>query len=109
MAQVGAEIFRRLINYTYRSSLVVTGDFLDLFKVSNIIISLMDNIKLLLIFILLLSHSFLFFTFYSLINICMVLFLFNNVCIFIVMTMYSYCMFMYGYPDLGFSVLFPQL
>ena len=25
------------------------------------------------------------------------------------MSMYSYCMFMYGYPDLGFSVLFPQL
>jgi hypothetical protein len=25
------------------------------------------------------------------------------------MTMYSQCMFMYGYPDWGFSVLFPQL
>jgi len=25
------------------------------------------------------------------------------------MNMYSYCMFMYGYPDWGFSVLFPQL
>jgi len=25
------------------------------------------------------------------------------------MTMYLYCMFMYGYPDSGFSVLFPQL
>jgi len=28
---------------------------------------------------------------------------------FIVMTMYSYYVFMYGYSDLGFSVLFPQL
>jgi len=25
------------------------------------------------------------------------------------MTMYSHCMFMYDYPDWGFSVLFPQL
>jgi len=25
------------------------------------------------------------------------------------MTMYSYCMFRYGYPDWGFSVLFSQL
>jgi hypothetical protein len=25
------------------------------------------------------------------------------------MTMYSHCMFMYDYPDRGFSVLFPQL
>ena len=32
-----------------------------------------------------------------------------KLCIFIVMTMYSYCIFMYDYPDWGFSVLFPQL
>jgi hypothetical protein len=25
------------------------------------------------------------------------------------MIVYSYCMFMYGYPDWGFSLLFPQL
>jgi len=43
-------------------------------------------------------------------NVYMVLFLFDNViCIFIVMSMYSHCMFMYNYPDWGFSVLFPQL
>jgi len=28
---------------------------------------------------------------------------------FIVIPMYSYCTFMYGYPDWGFSVLFPRL
>jgi hypothetical protein len=50
-------------------------------KVSYIIRRLMDNIKLLLICILrvLLSHSFIFFRFYFLINVYMVLFLFNNV------------------------------
>jgi hypothetical protein len=32
-----------------------------------------------------------------------------NLCIFIVMNMYSHCVFMYNYPDWDFSVLFPQL
>ena len=48
-------------------------------KVSNIIRRLMDNMKLLLICILLLSHSFILFRFYFFINVYMVLFLFNNV------------------------------
>ena len=50
-------------------------------KVSNIIRRLMDNMKLLLICILrvLLSHSFIFFRIYFFINVCMVLFLFDNV------------------------------
>jgi hypothetical protein len=45
------------------------------------------------------------------INVYMVLFLFNTVilCIFIVTSMYSYCMFMYDYPDWGFFMLFSQL
>ena len=73
-------------------------------KVSNIIRRLMDNMKLLLICILrvLLSHSFIFFRLYFLsiyiyIYIYMVLFLFDNVIyvFFIVMTIYSHCMFMY--------------
>jgi len=63
----------------------------------------MDNMKLLLVCTLrvLLSHSFIFFRFYFFINVYMVLFLFDNVIyvFFIVMTMYSHCMFMYGYPD----------
>jgi len=29
--------------------------------------------------------------------------------LFLLYVYYSYCMFMYGYPDWGFSVLFPQL
>ena len=48
-------------------------------KVSNVIRRLMDNMKLLLICILLLPHSFIFFRFYFFINVYMVLFLFNNV------------------------------
>jgi len=48
-------------------------------KVSNIIRRLMDNMKLLLICILLLSRSFIFFRFYIFINVYMVVFLFNNV------------------------------
>ena len=48
-------------------------------KVSNIIRRLMDNIKLRLICILLLPHSFIFFRFYFLSMYYMVLFLFNNV------------------------------
>jgi len=50
-------------------------------KLSNIIRRLMDNMKLLLICILLvlLSQSFIFFRFYYFINVYMVLFLFNNV------------------------------
>jgi len=40
-------------------------------KVSNIIRRLMDNMKLLLICILLLSHSFIFFRFYFFINVYM--------------------------------------
>ena len=47
-------------------------------KVSNIIRRLMDNMKLLLICILILSHSVIFFRFYF-ISVRMVLFLFNNV------------------------------
>ena len=72
-------------------------------KVSNIIRRLMANIKLLLICILrvLLSHSFIFFKFYFFIDVCMALFLFDNVIyvFFVAMTVYSYCMFMYDYPD----------
>ena len=48
-------------------------------KVTNIIKRLMDNMKLLLICILLLSHSFIFFTFYFVIDVYMVSLLFNNV------------------------------
>ena len=48
-------------------------------KVSNIIRRLMDNMKLLLICILLLSHSFIFFRFHFFVNVYMVSFLFNNV------------------------------
>ena len=47
-------------------------------KVSNIIRRLMDNKKLLLICILLLSHSVIFFS-SNFINVYMVLFLFDNV------------------------------
>jgi len=72
-------------------------------KVSNIIRRLMDNMKLLLICIVrvLLSHSFIFFRFYFCINVFIILFLFDNVIyvFFIVMTLYSHCMFMYDYPD----------
>jgi hypothetical protein len=61
----------------------------------------MDNMKLLLICILrvLLSQ-------YFFINAYVVLFLFNNVID--VFLLYD-CMFMYDYPDWGFSVLFPLL
>jgi hypothetical protein len=63
----------------------------------------MDNMKLLLICILrvLLSYSFKFFKLYFFINVYVVSFLFDNVIYvsFIVMTMYSHCMFMYDYPD----------
>ena len=69
-------------------------------KVSNIIRRLMDNMKLLLICILrvLLSHSLIFFRFYFLsmyiwFYSCLVMYSF------IVMNMYSYCMFMSDYPD----------
>jgi len=50
------------------------------YKVSNIIRRLIDHTKLLLICILLLSHSFIFFKFYFFYQfIYIVLFLFNNV------------------------------
>ena len=70
-------------------------------EVSNIIRRLMDNMKLLLICVLLLSHFFHILYILFFINVYMVLFLFNIVifCIFIVMSMHSYCMFIYGYPD----------
>ena len=48
-------------------------------QVSSIIRRLMDNMKLLLICFLLLSHSLIFFRLYFFINVYMVLFLFNNV------------------------------
>ena len=61
-------------------------------KVSNIISRLMENMKLLLICILLLSHSFIFFRFYFLINAYMVLFLCNNV----IYVFYCYdCVFLF--------------
>jgi len=65
-------------------------------KVSNIIGRHIDNMKLLLICILLLSHSFIFFRFYfyQCIFGC-ILVLYCNLCIFIVMSTYSYRMFMY--------------
>jgi hypothetical protein len=47
-------------------------------KVSNIIRRLMDNMKLLLMCILLLLHSFIFFRSYVFINVYMVLFQFNT-------------------------------
>ena len=53
-------------------------------KVSNIIRRLMDNMKWLLIYILLLSHSFIILSVLFFINVYMVLFLFNNI-------MYFYC------------------
>jgi hypothetical protein len=70
-------------------------------KVSNIIRRLMDNMKLLLICILRVISPQYFF-----IDVYVVLFLFNDVIY--VFLLYD-CMFMYGYPDWGFSVLFPQL
>jgi len=60
-------------------------------KVSNIIRRHTDNRKLLLICILLISHSLIFFRFYFL-SICGCIPVSNcNLCIFIVMSMYSYC------------------
>jgi len=102
-------------------------------KVSNIIRRHVDNRKLLLICILLLSHSLIFFRF--LFYQYMVVFLFNilqfihfywkRLCILIVvyvflllvyvflsLSMYSFCclcILRCGYPDWGFSVLFSQL
>jgi hypothetical protein len=62
-------------------------------KVSNIIRRHTDNMKLLLMCILLLSHSFLF-------NVYMVVFLFNTVIyvfllLCLIVRLYTYCMFMY--------------
>jgi len=48
-------------------------------KVCNISRRHIDNMKLLLICILILSHSFIFFRFYYLFNVYMVVFLFNTV------------------------------
>jgi hypothetical protein len=63
-------------------------------KVSNIIRRHTDNIGLLLIYILVLSHSFIF-------NVYMVVFLFNTVIYVFIVCLYIHCMFMYpfGYPD----------
>jgi hypothetical protein len=58
-------------------------------KVSNIIGRLIDNMKLLLICTLLLSHSFIFFRFYFFMNVYKVLFLLNIV---IYVFLLSYCM-----------------
>jgi hypothetical protein len=66
-------------------------------KVSNIIKRFMDNIKLLLIFILrvLLSHPFIFFKFRFFTNVYTVLFLFNNaIYAFILLRV---CIFIYVY------------
>jgi len=52
-------------------------------------------------------QSFIFFRFYFLSM--YIWFYLRNLCIFIVMAMYSYYMFMYGYPDWGFSVHFSEL
>jgi hypothetical protein len=60
-------------------------------KVSNIIIIHIDNRKLLLICILLLSHSFIFFRFYFLALYGCIPAQYCNLCIFIVRSMYSYC------------------
>ena len=60
-------------------------------KVSNIIRRHTDNMKLLLICILLLSHSFIFFSFYFLSIYGCIPVLILNLCIFIVRFMYSYC------------------
>ena len=66
-------------------------------KVSNIIRRHTDNIKLLFVCILILSHSFIFYRFYFLtmyIYSCITV-LYCTLRIFIVMSTYSYCMFMY--------------
>ena len=66
-------------------------------NVSNIIRRHTNNTKLLLVCILLLSHSFTFFRFYCFIDAYMVAFLFNTVIyVFLVLCLtYSYWMFMY--------------
>jgi len=66
-------------------------------KVSNVIRRHIDNMQLMLICILLLSHSFLFFGFhfFCLCTYGCIPVSYCNLCIFIVMSMYSYCMFMY--------------
>jgi hypothetical protein len=94
-------------------------------KVSNMIRSHIDNRKLLLICILLLSHSLLFLRLFFIQY--MVVFLFNtkSLCILIVayiflffvhvflfLSMYTYCylrILRRCYPEWGFSVLFPRL
>ena len=67
-------------------------------KVSIIIRRHMDNMKLMLIYILrvLLLHSFIFFRFYFFINVYIVLFLFDNV---------IYVILLLEYPDRGWTTL----
>jgi len=80
-------------------------------KMVNIIRRLTDNMKLLLIRILLLSHFFIFFRFYLFYQVYMVLFLFNNA------IMYFYCLCLcvlivclgMGTLTEVFSMLIPQL
>jgi len=71
---------RKANSFLINPSVRKAGELLSLsrkqLRRSNIIRKLMDNIKLLLICILLLSHSFIFFRFYFL---SMHLFLFDNV------------------------------
>jgi hypothetical protein len=60
-------------------------------KVSNIVRRHIDNMKLLLVCILLLLHSFLFFRYYFLSIYGCIPVYYCNLCIFIVRSMYSYC------------------
>ena len=87
-------------------------------KVSNIIIRHIDNRKLLLICILLLSHSVIFFRFLFYKNMVVIyvflleeaMYCYCYLRILIVSLYYScLCILRRGYPDWGFSVLFTQL
>jgi len=85
-------------------------------NVSNIIIWHIDDRKLLLICILLLSHSLIFFRFLFYKNMVVIyVFFWKRLRILIVVYVYlslsiwCLCILWRGYPDWGFSVLFPQL
>jgi hypothetical protein len=47
--------------------------------------------------------------FWDFINNLLIIYVFNKLSVFIVIIIYSHCMFMYDYPDWGFSMPFPQL
>jgi len=73
-------------------------------KVSNIIGRQTDNMKLLLVCILLLSFYIYVFLFNT------VVYVFLLLCLLLYVYVSSSCQLaLFGYPDLGFPVLFPQL